>query len=374
MVPPAATRPSPLLAANGLPVSVPGLCNSVAFAQVPGHSDYFLGRLANTGKFPQACEDIRRGWALGLFKMDWNTHTLNFDRFVLRPPAQISAGSTTVTLGSAYDPSVIFYNNELWVAFECSGPGYGGWSCIGPLDWKKGTIDISRTNIIVSGHDSDPKSPFRYSASVPGIFVFQGHAYLYWTAIQVLKSNGAWQQATVRGMELAQEPGGLRRFWGAASIGKPVPSHDPEHNVEVLGLEPADPNLNQFVDFGGGVLVAHDEIYLIAAIGGRGPQGRQTCLSSGGTSYGCSRPKMFRSAQPLAKDGFNATTLASPQFPLNPGGYQRAATAPDGTLKVIGEFFPPKSSFTYPRADVLPLDHSSMLIYPLDLSSLEFSH
>ena len=203
-------------------------CNAVAFSQIPGHPDLFLGRAhdyAEPGVSKRCVPDIPKGsrlhW-LALYKMDWTDHTLNYLHDVLKPPFELAAGAQrTVQVENAFDPSVISYNGEIWAAFECGGKRFhGNAACMGPFDPATGTIhDLSRVTVIVEGASDGPN--INYTASVPNLFVFHGKVYVYWSVIRIRRPGGPrnWLGVTVRGMELQQESGGLRRFWGAGSAG-----------------------------------------------------------------------------------------------------------------------------------------------------------
>jgi hypothetical protein len=204
------------------------------------------------------------------------------------------------------------------------------------------------------------------------VFVFNGKPYVYWSAIRLLKSVHAWQRITIRGIALVQEPNGLRRLWAVGSGARAVPSYDPPRNVEVVGTVPNDPSADQSADLKG-LYANGGYIYVIVGVGGKGERGDRKCLDPGGTSYGCMRLRIYRSATPLGTDVFNASVLTSPQLPMNPADYQRPCIATDGSVDVIGEFFHPRPTFTYPGGSVLPLQNGGLLIYPLDLPSFKFS-
>lgn len=351
---------------------MPDTCNSVVFAQIPGHPDYFLGRIRGN---PGSCLSTERQlWGIALFRMDWNTNTLIFRKEVFRPStvvsAGVSAGATAVRVHHSFDPSVVSYKGELWVAFECA-TGHTS-TCVGPLDWNTASIDPSRTTVVVQGNDADPRSGLLYSASVPNIFVFHNRLYVYWSAVRIRRAGRIWRQITIRGMQLAQEPSGRRRIWGAGSPGVPVASHDPARNVEVLGLNPADPYANQSADVKG-VYADRNYVYLITSLGGTGPDGRATCLNPRGTSFGCYRMQIFRSPSPLGRDVFNPHPLVSPMLPLNPAAYQRPFTAPGGTLRILGMFYNAKAQ--YPQArNLMHFETSAgrLISYPFPLSRLRF--
>ena len=186
------------------------------------------------------------------------------------------------------------------------------------------------------------------------------------------KSTRNWVRIAIRGMELAQEPSGARRLWGVGSRGIAVASRDPSRNFEVLGTDSSDPFSNQTADLKG-VFAQGNYVYLIASVGGNGVEGTRSCTNPRGTSYGCFRMQMFRSSVPLGVDTFHSRLL-TPAPPMNPADYQRVVRAPDGSTKIIGEFFNPPKDFTYPF-NTLHFEHQpqDLIIYTLDLSVLQFS-
>lgn len=338
----AGPRPAIVLAADGIPVKVPGTCNSTVFSQVPGHGDYFIGR---RGTESGACADFNPE-SLALFKMDWTTHTLDFMRYVLKPPLQVHSGAELVSVRSIYDPSVALYNGEFWVAFECAAPQFiGASACIGPFDFDRGEIDPKRSSLLISAGSTDTKSPYSYTAAVPNLVSVGNRLYVYWSAIEIRKATRKWDRIAIRGAELAQESSGPRRLWVFGSVGSAVVSHDPSRNVEVLGPDPADPYSNQTADLKG-AYAAGGYIYLIASLGGRGPERNGECTTAKGTSAGCFRMQVFRAAIPLGANVFSSR-LVSPAPPTNPAAYQRFFLAPDRALKIIGEFFNPSAGPAY---------------------------
>jgi len=345
------------------------------FAQVPGHLDFFVGRILRIGETCADAKQAKRPWSIALFKMNWSTHSLDFQKEVFQPRIQISAGpATTETIRSAADPSVALYNGELWVAFECARPKIRGAStCVGPFDLNAASIDPRRTTLAIKGGtDVDPASSLVYSASAPNLFVFHDRLYVYWSAIAMERTTLAWEQITIRGIQLEQERSGLRRLWGLGSAGAPVASHDPVRTGEVLGLDPTDANSNKSVDIEG-VYTDQTYIYLIAAFGGRGPAGPKVCLDPRTASYGCFRIQIFRSSSPLGTGIFNLHPLVAPLLPLNPAAYQRPFAAPDGTLRILGKFHNPAIGYSN-SSNMLhfPQKPWRLISYPFPLSVLQF--
>src|SRR5262245_42888853 len=100
------------LPANAYGIDLPG-CNSVSWEQVPGNPNLFVGRQTVAG--PGACDESQ-GYKLIVASMDWSTHRLTVvdpDLFVV--PKTIYGG---YTITSAYDATLLWAHDELWVAFE----------------------------------------------------------------------------------------------------------------------------------------------------------------------------------------------------------------------------------------------------------------
>jgi hypothetical protein len=323
--------------------STPGWgCNSVDFWPIPGQSGLFLGRImqdngnpANDGSCSAASS------ALGIGTMTWNStrDSLRFTRKILTPPVTLPEGKTITV---SFDPSVVYYNSEYWVAWECHGVGFVGSSaaCIGPLDLN-GVINTSRTYVAITG-DSYNNDGFYYSASVPKLFVHQTKIYLYWTAVKMIASEPhTWHYVTSRGVELEQENGSLKRLWPKGAGRKAVSSNDPL-TVEVWGLG-TDNRSNTLMDM---YQVFEDGDY-IYAVGGRGGNGGNSspgesdyCIWPLGASRGCYRLSIARANTPLGYQIFNQNIIPDGVLPSNPQEYGHYWIRPDGTPEIIAHFFP----------------------------------
>ncbi|MHB1843502.1 MAG: hypothetical protein ACYCWW_01530 [Deltaproteobacteria bacterium] len=316
-------------------------CNAVSYAQLPGQTDLFLGRLAQNASCSQ--------WAIGLYRMDWTTSALALVGTAFQTPQTLSDGSAVT---SAYDPTIIAYGGELWAAFECAGnfPGVG--SCVGPFDPATGTIDASRTNQPITGTSAIPNDPYRYSASVPKLLAFQGQAYLYWSAVKQQKSDGSWVDITSRGALLAEEPSGLHRLWAAGHSG-PIASYDPASDVEVWGVGSS--STTDTVADMQGVFTDGQHVFATAGLGGG-----TTCLTSPASGVpGCYQLAIARTQNPLAQGVFGGgDQLALSELPNNAQNYTRLFVAPDCSRNLMGIFYPPYSG----AQNTLP---SAFLTFPI---------
>ncbi len=317
-------------------------------AQVPGYPDYFMGRkvLRNT--------DETWSYGLVLRKMDWDRHTLALDHVVFKAdPYPYALGDSNRIGGGlgAYDPDIISFNGELWVAFECVHLGFL-WSnhetifiepiysvCMGALDLVHGigTATLTRTYVAVEGQRG-PNGNY-YSASVPRLLAYQGRAYLYWTAAQYQPApSHKWINLTIRGTELKiNQYHQLMPMRANGSFGS-VHSSSSAETTEVWGLNANDPSSNVTAD-GYQMMTDGTWIYAVGALGGDGgTSGTITCLTPDGLSSGCYRLSIARSKQPLAVDTFNADILPSVQLPSNPVSYGFFFRDPHGTYLFMAGF------------------------------------
>jgi len=346
---------------NGRP-----LCNADSFAQIPTDPNLFLGRVMLVSP-QESCSG--KNWSLALFRMDWASHELQFVRDVLVPTVSLASLPDSVVT-TAYDPTVTLFDGTLWVAFECGGgPPKDGWtwgtsSCVGPLDLQNG-IDTTRTTVVVHA-GANPKGRVGYSSSVPKIFTFNNKMYLYWSSIQ--GENQHWLQSTTRGMELVVDRG---KVWGVGSPGVPVAAHDPQLNVEVMGVNPTDYRSNTVASIFG-VFVDGGRLIATAGLGGSGaeagPEDDSSCHRPRAPRPGCFRLVIAESNTPLGVDIFNHSFLTLPRPPINPQVYTRIDRKPDGSLFLMGDSYDPRPNL--PGQNTIP---SGFWMYPFDLRSAVFS-
>ena len=316
-------------------------CNTASFAQIPGERDLFLGRQPIAASSINDCSSSR--WEIVLDRLDWEAHAFTLLHPILTPPLSIEAGAARIT--TAYDPYVVWFNGEYWIAFECAGDGIPGAStCMGPLKDDKSTIDPVRTSVVIAGNHPDQLSD-QYSASDPKLLVYQGNLYLYWTAIH-MKDN-KWVSLATRGAELKQERGPLRRFWPVGA-NQSTPSFDPSANQEVWS--------------GADMFSAMERDGRIFATAGAT---RGSCVSPNIDEPDCYRLIITEADAPLGVDIFARHMAASNRLPSNPQDYARFATGPDGRLVIIDHIYSPGTSTS--RASLAP---DGLVAYPVDLKQL----
>jgi hypothetical protein len=332
-----------------------GLCNSVAFSQVPDHRDLFLGRLKeNTG--PDACSG--NNWAIALFEMDWNKKELRFIRYVLKPPFSIPGDGRVIN--SAYDPYAIQFKGKLWVAFECAASDSVS-SCIGPVDLEKG-MDASCVSVPASGGPKTNSEAWQVAASDPKLLLFKRRLYLYWTLIR--SDEHGWIDGAVRGAQLVEDEHPQKRLWLKEAIGRPVRANDSKVTVEIWGPIASDPLSNSFVDVFG-IYTDGNSIIASAGLGGRGTALSEQCLTPGGTSLGCFRLAISKASEPLGRDAFNTGEVHAVGFPGNPQEYSRLVEDPKGALFMMGMYFNPPAKYAAQyQARTLP---RGLLLYPISV-------
>lgn len=359
------STPSPSAGVNkiGTPATVQvthngkGLCNAVSFSQVPTDLNYFVGRVMNESS-PGACDST--SWSLALFKMNWATNTLELQKFVFQPDALDSTGKK---IESSYDPHVVQFNNELWLAFECAGRfGIGASSCIAPFTIENG-VDKSRMNVVVQGSWKNGNTE-AYSASVPKLLVFKGELYIYWTTCHFeLRSDGYLLTVEVLslGAKLKQETSGLKRMWVENSPGVALAAWDTSKSSEVWGATSNDSTANSMADIFD-FYVKGDTIYAVAAVGSVG------CVTPLSPLFGCYRTRIASSKTPLGHHVFNNDFVNSPALPANPMEYTRFFKNLDGSHFMMGQYAEPTLNGTVKPATMIAGGYQR---YSVDLNNMK---
>ena len=334
-----------------------GLCNAVSFSQLPTDVNYFLGRVMNSSP-NNACDGT--DWSIGLFKMDWSKNTLNFVKYVFRPSVTDAAGNK---IDSAYDPHVIQFNGELWVAFECAGSfGTGASSCIAPFTVANG-VDTKRLTVIVRGTYNAARTEVQ-SGSVPKLLSYKGKLYIYWTACRfdVNKDGGLiLDRVFTRGAEVVQDA--QKKMWIKGSVGISMYAGDPSLSVEVWGGTSGDSLANHTADVFD-FFVKGDTIYAVAAVGQFG------CITPLSAIYGCYRTRIASSTSPLGYHIFNKNYVSQPELPFNPMEYTRFFKNPDGSHFMMGQYVAPSLN-GMPKPNVVL--NGGFQKYAVDLNNLKMA-
>jgi hypothetical protein len=379
-----------------IPITPTG-CNATALTQLPSAPEFFIGRqmLDSDGSIaglggPNNCSGANPGnpkagkifnrWSLVLDRLDWTTHQLTLIKPILDTSVDPGIGHarSVITDGpmrgliirSAYDASVAFFHGQWLVAFECTtdnGDRYdvdGTSSCLGVYDPKRQVIDLSKTQVIVSGIHTG-NGAFT-AAAVPELLVDQGHLFIYWSALAM--TNGKFDSITTRGAEIQAAD----KTWVIkGSHGQLVHAADDTTTSAVWKPELGDPRSNSMADIRA-LWVGNHSIIAMASLGGG------HCTAPSDKDKGCFRLGIVKSTHPLGEGVFNRAEKVSEQaLPSNPQEYTRPVKAPDGTYWFIGHFIRPvanQDSELRPMPDMQFWDKTKqdaiLLMYPIADKSL----
>jgi len=294
-------------------------CNAVSFASDPSLGNYCIGRLKSRG--------CRGPWSLVLARINWAYQRFEYVQHVFdtrNGPVAISGGKR---VSNAYDPQVMAWDNETWVAFECTGEGINrAATCMGPLK-KDLTLDTSRTNLVIQGADD---RYYHYGASVPKLLAYKHRAYIYWTRIKSTLPPRRPVKIDTWGVEIKKGSDG--KFWAVGSAGRSMASNDPAA-VEVFGTDPSDPQSDSLADLFQ-TITDGQTIYIT---GGRGGSG---CFAPGGLSAGCYRLTIGKTTDPLGYHGFNQNLIPDSYLPRDADQYYRFVYRPsDNKTVLLGGIF-----------------------------------
>lgn len=324
-------------------------CNSVSYAPVPGESSLFIGRQffksdgsavtreegcgANS---PAVSESIKANrWGLVLDRLNWAEKSFTIVKPLLITPAKITGGPMHgAIIEAAYDPDVVLYHGQYWVAFECVLANKeifrvdGTSSCLAAFDIAKQKIRLDTVYVVVSGKATDEGRVF-HSASVPSLLVVNDSIYLYWSEVTVAQGKfvrigvrGAVLEADGKGYLWVKDAGGM-----AYSIGLGT--------VEVWGPDPKNTLSNTAVDLKS-IWVNKNDIVALVSLGGAG------CTTPSGGQPGCWRMAMAKVRQPLGDHIFNKSPLLDEaMLPTNPQDYTRPVKNPTGGYSFVGAFYKP---------------------------------
>ena len=310
-------------------------CNNVATHQIPGYPDYFASRLGitvdsdgNREPTPGSMTCDYTSERLILTTMNWDTKELEYVTTLLDsncddddyPMTPIQDGR--FVLGSAYDPTVVEFAGELWVSFECAGHHMGGTSaCMGPMGapGDDSTIDLSRTTIIVEGHQCD-QGCNEISATVPKIFTHGDSLFVFYDVFLTGDTGSIGQ----RGVEVEICDG--RAFVKGAGCDTYDVTDPSGLAREVWARNPDDDTMNNLVDV---FSVTSDGNFIWATAGIGGCDGG--CCDAPTNDQGqngCYRSAMARSNFPLGPFDWVINTINASALPSNSMEYLKVLVNP----------------------------------------------
>jgi len=371
-------------------------CNASSPVQIPGTLNLFLNRqlLTAAGQVagisgPNDCSGgdaaneknggIYNRWALTVNRLDWDSNKLVLLKTVLdtsidpstkRSRAFITGGPTRGgIIQSAYDPDVVLYRGIYFVSFECvlaNGDRlgvHGTSSCVGRYDPNRQEIDLSHTQVVVSGV---PIGDRFQAAAVPELLVFEDRLFIYWSSLT--NNHGVFERIAIRGAELELLNGDLQV---KGSYGHQTYSADQGTTVEVWAPDPNESTANTAIDLRA-VWSNGKSIIAMAGVGGGG------CAGPGDKTPGCFRLMIAKAESPLGDQIFNrAEKVDDDLLPTNPQEYTRPLRGGDNTFWFVGHYFrPPMNGFSekrpIPAGNFWSKDKkaSELVIFPIEDRSI----
>jgi hypothetical protein len=351
--------------ATEIPITVlsPGgqpLCNSNApMVPVPGHPNYFIGRilqgsLCGTNYYnpaPQA--------EVGIFLMNWKQHQMVLQNALFVSPFVVPAGPFAgISIRSSYDPTVALINGEVWAAWECT-PTLWGYTrvsaCVAPLKSDLSGIDATRLSIPVYGFNMVNDYNHNQSASIPQLIEFQGATYLYWTIDGNDPSTITHPPIITRGAELTVGSDGTLEVYGA---GAPIETDDPTYAVTVRDI--ASDQLSNHLSTVRVVYPSGDGsgLYTISNVGGAG------CSDPSVTTPGCWRTQINFTQSPLGYNVFQSNLQPTDNIPVNPTAYPRPMTDPTTGINYLFTKFFAATSWNVGYAPSVPACISCLVPFP----------
>jgi len=340
------------------------VCNaSASFVAVPGQPNMFVGRVLAIGSQTFCgAGNFTTQPALGIFQMNWATNQMVFQSYLI--PGQSTINGTYVR--SSYDPSVMSYNGENWVAWECtpqiSGIGHTS-SCLAPLKDDLSGIDQTRFSIPVlgdTGYNSSGQLVGINSASIPQLLNFGGTPYIYWAIDHNPSVKTASTLMPSRGAQLTLDLNG--KLWVVGAGSNSISTTDPNLAITVRDVAPGDTT----ADYLSQVRIVYPApdgqgLYSISNVGGTDGQ---VCMNPGSVSQGCWRAQINYTTDPLAYNTFSNNPQPSTAIPINPTGYARPLTLPTGQVELFTQFSPPKTSWNVGWAPAEPSCNPCYIPFP----------
>jgi hypothetical protein len=343
------------------------VCNaSASFAAIPGQPNMFVGRILAIGSQSFcAAGNFTTQPALGIFQMNWVTNQMALQNYLFVTPITING----TYVRSSYDPSIMTYNGENWIAWECT-PHYGGLeyvsSCMAPLLPDLSGIDQTRFSVPVRGDTGpNPNNPQQMislsSASIPQLLDFGGVPYIYWAIDHNATVNTAANPMVSRGAMLQQDLSG--KFWVFGAGSNPVQTDNSGLTTVVRDVDSGDTTADHVSQVR---IVYADQtgqgVYTMSNVGGTNGS---ICVNPGSVSQGCWRTEVNYTTEPLAYNTFSQNPLPTTNFPINPTAYPRPLTlSTTGQAVLFTKFFPPTTSWNVGWAPAQPPCDPCLIPFP----------
>lgn len=303
------------------------VCNEAgAYVPVPGYPGVFIGRVLGT---PTAT------WCAGLNTPVANYATLGVFQFSLakrQMVLQYSLATPPVTwrgtyVRTLYDPSVMSYHGQLWLAAECTPHDKAGIehvsTCVMPL-LVDGTVSLDTAHFTVPVQGKTLNGTAVSSASTPHLINWNGTPYLYW----VSDGSGAYPIVTY-GAELALNTAG--EMWVVGSPGIAIDAQSAEVVRDIVAGDPLS-NFQASVDY---LYPAADGsgFYILSTLGGIAHG--VPCEVPTAVVPGCWRMQVTFATSPLGYNVFAGTPLPVDQIPASPIGYPRPLIDPATGMRYL---------------------------------------
>lgn len=329
------------------------VCNEAgAYSALPGYPGYFIGRVQGTPT-KTWCGGVNTPpdfGTLAIFQISVAKKQMVMQYELLPSPATLNG----VYVQTFYDPTVMVYNGEIWVATECTPhtPGENVSACVMPLLYSGGkfAVDASRFSVPVQG---DPITGT--STSVPQLVNWGGMPLLYWTAGYQGAKAQTFAKVT-RGTFLMLGTDGA--LWTPGSDGVSALASKGEI---VADVQPGNP-LSSYVHSVRSLYPAPngEGYYIMSTRGGPG------CTGPSSTGSGCWRTEVTFSPCPLGYDVFSSAPQPTDQIPVNSLDYPKTLTDPaTGTRYLSASVYQSSGAAGY--APAVLQANTALLPWPADL-------
>lgn len=230
-------------------------CNTVSYGSTPNLGGLMIGRMMNGDPAlqgnPSGCTFAQNvaasspllQWSLTAVQIDFASARATYLYKILDTATPVSVESGAYTIYSAYDATVVPFQGEYWVSFECALVNGATSSCIGPLAWNKSlnqlSMDTSRISVVAQGRCGSTGNCL--SASLPKLLTTNGQLFMYWDDLTMANpstrqagqdSQTSFLSENSRGAQLSKNPStGLIHVSGHTS---PIVENDDSSSVTVL--------------------------------------------------------------------------------------------------------------------------------------------